>query len=153
MYTNRMCLVLGKCCQMNILALLRQPSLMNMVIWHAERSLGSVAVVGAGVRYSQPFDLFLLSFICWFARLRYSVITSWHLLMLSFHEWSGLAAAYRLRSEGVAVTVFEAQDAVGGKIQSYSKDGLIWEKGPNTMVHMHWISYCKSACVCFCWAL
>jgi oxygen-dependent protoporphyrinogen oxidase len=61
-----------------------------------ERSLGSVAVVGAGV--------------------------------------SGLAAAYRLRSEGVAVTVFEAQSAVGGKIQSYSKDGLIWEKGPNTMV-------------------
>ncbi|KAG0606106.1 hypothetical protein M758_9G114400 [Ceratodon purpureus] len=63
---------------------------------HKERSLGSVAVVGAGV--------------------------------------SGLAAAYRLRSGGVAVTVFEAQDAVGGKIQSYSKDGLIWEKGPNTMV-------------------
>lgn len=51
-----------------------------------------------------------------------------------FLEQSGLAAAYRLRSEGVAVTVFEAQSAVGGKIQSYSKDGLIWEKGPNTMV-------------------
>jgi len=51
-----------------------------------------------------------------------------------FLERSGLAAAHRLRSEGVAVTVFEAQDAVGGKIQSYSKDGLIWEKGPNTMV-------------------
>jgi len=47
---------------------------------------------------------------------------------------SGLSAAYRLRSEGVAVTVFETQDSVGGKIQSYSGDGLIWEKGPNTMV-------------------
>lgn len=47
---------------------------------------------------------------------------------------SGLAAAHRLRSAGVAVTVFEAQNAVGGKIQSFSNDGLIWEQGPNTMV-------------------
>lgn len=52
----------------------------------------------------------------------------------NFWVRSGLAAAYRLRSEGVAVTVFETQDYVGGKIQSYSRDGLIWEKGPNTMV-------------------
>lgn len=59
--------------------------------------------------------------------------------MFSFLHRSGLAAAYRLMSEGVTVTVFEAQDAVGGKIQSYSKDGLIWEKGPNTMVHIRWI--------------
>jgi hypothetical protein len=26
---------------------------------------------------------------------------------------------------------------VGGKIQSFSKDGLIWEKGPNTMVYVY----------------
>ncbi len=52
----------------------------------------------------------------------------------NFRFCSGLSAAYRLRSEGVAVTVFETQDSVGGKIQSYSRDGLIWEKGPNTMV-------------------
>jgi hypothetical protein len=52
----------------------------------------------------------------------------------NFRVCSGLSAAYRLRSEGVAVTVFETQDSVGGKIQSYSGDGLIWEKGPNTMV-------------------
>jgi NADPH-dependent 2,4-dienoyl-CoA reductase/sulfur reductase-like enzyme len=46
---------------------------------------------------------------------------------------SGLAAAYRLKAAGVAVTVFETQNAVGGKIQSFSQNGLIWEKGPNTM--------------------
>jgi oxygen-dependent protoporphyrinogen oxidase len=48
-------------------------------------------------------------------------------------ESSGLAAAYRLKAAGVAVTVFETQNAVGGKIQSFSQNGLIWEKGPNTM--------------------
>jgi protoporphyrinogen oxidase len=52
-------------------------------------------------------------------------------------ESSGLAAAYRLKAAGVAVTVFETQNAVGGKIQSFSQNGLIWEKGPNTMVHLY----------------
>lgn len=46
---------------------------------------------------------------------------------------SGLAAAYRLKAEGVAVTVFEAENHSGGKITSFSEDGFIWEKGPNTM--------------------
>lgn len=46
---------------------------------------------------------------------------------------SGLAAAYRLKAEGVAVTVFEAESNSGGKIKSFSEDGFVWEKGPNTM--------------------
>eukprot|EP00249_Psilotum_nudum_P010281 c22447_g1_i1 orf=364-1857(-) len=46
---------------------------------------------------------------------------------------SGLTAAYRLKAEGVAVTVFEAEDGTGGKIRSVSQGGLTWERGPNTM--------------------
>ncbi|XP_057823982.1 protoporphyrinogen oxidase, mitochondrial isoform X2 [Cryptomeria japonica] len=46
---------------------------------------------------------------------------------------SGLAAAYKLKCQGVAVTVFEADERIGGKITSISQDGLIWEKGANTM--------------------
>lgn len=47
---------------------------------------------------------------------------------------SGLAAAYRLRQEGVNVTVFEAEGTVGGKLQSLSENGYIWDFGPNSMV-------------------
>eukprot|EP00252_Welwitschia_mirabilis_P017630 TRINITY_DN3900_c0_g1_i1.p1 TRINITY_DN3900_c0_g1~~TRINITY_DN3900_c0_g1_i1.p1 ORF type:complete len:505 (+),score=98.54 TRINITY_DN3900_c0_g1_i1:52-1566(+) len=46
---------------------------------------------------------------------------------------SGLAAAYRLKSQGFAVTVFETEGCIGGKIQSISQDGFTWEKGANTM--------------------
>ena len=46
---------------------------------------------------------------------------------------SGLAAAYRLQKEGARVAVFDS-NGVGGTIQSYSKDGYIWERGANTMV-------------------
>ncbi|ONK55026.1 uncharacterized protein A4U43_UnF8470 [Asparagus officinalis] len=46
---------------------------------------------------------------------------------------SGLAAAYRLKSNGVRVTVFEAEGRAGGKIRSNSLDGLIWDEGANTM--------------------
>ncbi|KAI4389697.1 hypothetical protein MLD38_001896 [Melastoma candidum] len=46
---------------------------------------------------------------------------------------SGLAAAYRLKSSGVDVTVFEADARVGGKLRSVSHDGLIWDEGANTM--------------------
>lgn len=46
---------------------------------------------------------------------------------------SGLAAAYRLKSQGLAVTVFEADGTAGGKIKSVAQNGLIWEKGANTM--------------------
>ncbi|CAM6081512.1 unnamed protein product [Calypogeia fissa] len=47
---------------------------------------------------------------------------------------SGLAAAYRLRTEGVNVTVFEAEGNVGGKLKSLSEDGYVWDFGPNSMV-------------------
>ncbi|KAI5063012.1 hypothetical protein GOP47_0021559 [Adiantum capillus-veneris] len=46
---------------------------------------------------------------------------------------SGLAAAYRLKVEGAAVTVFEAESISGGKVKSFFEDGFTWEKGPNTM--------------------
>ena len=48
--------------------------------------------------------------------------------------WSGLAAAYKLKSHGLDVTVFEAERRAGGKLRSVSLDGLIWDEGANTMV-------------------
>lgn len=55
----------------------------------------------------------------------------WNLL-----KWwtSGLAAAYKLKSHGFKVTVFEAEGRAGGKLKSVSHDGLIWDEGANTMV-------------------
>ena len=47
---------------------------------------------------------------------------------------SGLAAAYKLKSKGVNVTVFEADGRVGGKLRSVIRNGLIWDEGANTMV-------------------
>jgi hypothetical protein len=49
---------------------------------------------------------------------------------------SGLAAAYRLGKEGADVTIFEAGDHAGGAIQSFSKDGFLWERGANTMASL-----------------
>lgn len=46
---------------------------------------------------------------------------------------SGLAAAYRLKSNGVNVTLFEADKKAGGKIRTVAQDGLIWDEGANTM--------------------
>ncbi|KAF6166878.1 hypothetical protein GIB67_020312 [Kingdonia uniflora] len=46
---------------------------------------------------------------------------------------SGLAAAYKLKSRGVSVTLFEADERAGGKIRSVSRDGFIWDEGANTM--------------------
>ncbi|XP_052728336.1 protoporphyrinogen oxidase 2 isoform X4 [Vigna angularis] len=46
---------------------------------------------------------------------------------------SGLAAAYKLKSHGVDVTVFEAEGRAGGRLRSVSRDGLIWDEGANTM--------------------
>lgn len=46
---------------------------------------------------------------------------------------SGLAAAYRLKSHGLNVVVFEAEGRAGGKLRSVSLDGLIWDEGANTM--------------------
>ncbi|KAK9120036.1 hypothetical protein Scep_018129 [Stephania cephalantha] len=47
---------------------------------------------------------------------------------------SGLAAAYKLKSQGVRVTLFEADERAGGKLRSVSRDGLIWDEGANTMM-------------------
>ncbi|XP_022774276.1 protoporphyrinogen oxidase, chloroplastic/mitochondrial isoform X2 [Durio zibethinus] len=46
---------------------------------------------------------------------------------------SGLAAAYKLRSHGLNVSVFEAEGRAGGKLRSVSREGLIWDEGANTM--------------------
>ncbi|RZC74656.1 hypothetical protein C5167_050137 [Papaver somniferum] len=46
---------------------------------------------------------------------------------------SGLAAAYKLKSQGINVTVFEAEEKAGGKLRSVSRDGLIWDEGANKM--------------------
>lgn len=46
---------------------------------------------------------------------------------------SGLAAAYKLKSQGVSVTLFEADNRTGGKIRTVKQDGLIWDEGANTM--------------------
>ncbi|XP_058102266.1 protoporphyrinogen oxidase, mitochondrial isoform X2 [Magnolia sinica] len=46
---------------------------------------------------------------------------------------SGLTAAYKLKSYGLSVTLFEAEERAGGRIRSVSKDGLVWDEGANTM--------------------
>ncbi|KAM7266304.1 hypothetical protein ACFE04_004201 [Oxalis oulophora] len=46
---------------------------------------------------------------------------------------SGLAAAYKLKSKGFNVTVFEAESSSGGKLRSVSHNGLTWDEGANTM--------------------
>ncbi|XP_050234204.1 protoporphyrinogen oxidase 2, chloroplastic/mitochondrial [Mercurialis annua] len=46
---------------------------------------------------------------------------------------SGLAAAYKLKSHGLKVTVFEAEERAGGKLRSVFHNGLIWDEGANTM--------------------
>lgn len=43
----------------------------------------------------------------------------------------GLAAAIRLRAAGHAVTVFERNDLVGGKLATYERDGFVFDIGPS----------------------
>jgi phytoene dehydrogenase-like protein len=50
---------------------------------------------------------------------------------------SGLAAAYKLKSNGVKVTVFEAEGRAGGKLRSVSHHDLVWDEGANTMVTIY----------------
>lgn len=47
---------------------------------------------------------------------------------------SGLAAAYKLKSHGLGVTVFESEGRIGGKLRSISCNDLVWDEGANTMV-------------------
>ena len=47
---------------------------------------------------------------------------------------TGLTAAFRLRQQGIPVTLYEAGDRVGGVIQSHREDGYLAEYGPNTIL-------------------
>ena len=49
----------------------------------------------------------------------------------------GLSAAYALRQRGLGCTVFEASSRCGGAIHSVSRDGFVFELGPNTMLDRH----------------
>ncbi|KAK2660584.1 hypothetical protein Ddye_007117 [Dipteronia dyeriana] len=54
-------------------------------------------------------------------------------------------AAYKLKSHGLNVMVFEAEGRAGGKLSSISKDGLVWDEGANTMVDIlgtYYLFYC-----------
>jgi protoporphyrinogen/coproporphyrinogen III oxidase len=47
---------------------------------------------------------------------------------------SGLCVAYRLQRAGVDATLFESGDRVGGNINTQSRDGFLFEDGPNTLM-------------------
>jgi len=47
---------------------------------------------------------------------------------------TGLTAAFRLQQRGVAVTLYEATERVGGVIRSAQRDGYLAEFGPNTIL-------------------
>lgn len=47
---------------------------------------------------------------------------------------TGLTAAFNLKRQGLAVTVYEASGRVGGVIQSLRQDGYLAEFGPNTLL-------------------
>ncbi len=47
---------------------------------------------------------------------------------------TGLTAAFRLRQQGVAVTLYEGGERVGGVIQTVRRDGFLAECGPNTLL-------------------
>lgn len=47
---------------------------------------------------------------------------------------TGLTTAYYLRKRGFNVTVFEKAEQAGGVIQTFRKDGFVYENGPSTGV-------------------
>jgi len=47
---------------------------------------------------------------------------------------TGLTTAFYLRRAGFAVTLFDRAPRAGGAIRTYSRDGFVWECGPNTGV-------------------
>jgi phytoene dehydrogenase-like protein len=50
---------------------------------------------------------------------------------------AGLASALRLRHKGYEVTVFEANEYVGGKLHVVKKDGYRWDAGPSLFSMPH----------------
>ncbi len=47
---------------------------------------------------------------------------------------AGLSAAWTLRQRGVEVTLFEAGDRIGGKLQTEQVDGLLIDSGPDSFL-------------------
>jgi protoporphyrinogen/coproporphyrinogen III oxidase len=47
---------------------------------------------------------------------------------------SGLTTAFLLKKKGVAVTLFERSEKVGGNIQTVERDGYTIEQGPNSLL-------------------
>jgi oxygen-dependent protoporphyrinogen oxidase len=47
---------------------------------------------------------------------------------------TGLTAAFRLRSQGIPVVLYEAENRVGGVIQTIRQDGFLAESGPNSIL-------------------
>ena len=64
---------------------------------------------------------------------------------------SGLACAYELQKKGFAVTVFEKEHQVGGRMSSRKKDGLTFDIGANHLCNMyaHMKAYCTELGVPF----
>lgn len=52
---------------------------------------------------------------------------------------AGLASALRLRKKGYDVTVFEANDYVGGKLSSIENSGYRWDAGPSLFTMPHFV--------------
>lgn len=52
----------------------------------------------------------------------------------------GLLLPISFKVRGFNVTVYEADGRAGGKLQSISQGGLIWDEGANTMVRLVIIS-------------
>jgi oxygen-dependent protoporphyrinogen oxidase len=50
---------------------------------------------------------------------------------------TGLTAAYELQQRGVACTVYESTDRVGGAIRTVQEDGFLVECGPNSILDTH----------------
>ena len=47
--------------------------------------------------------------------------------------FGGIAAALRLRSRGIDVTLYERLDALGGRAQVFKKNGYIHDAGPTVI--------------------
>ena len=47
---------------------------------------------------------------------------------------TGLTAAWRLKQQGIPVTLYEASGRTGGVIKSTAHDGFLAESGPNTIL-------------------